>query len=145
MKQQLKLWSCFVWRNWPCHLFFTYTFYFTCDKIYLRSSTLIPVGWHLALRVASAIGLCWLTGTWPGSQGKNKVGVFVANSQLSSGRVAKNTGKVQSALQCIRFPLAFFASWNSTRSPKLLHLCTTLHGVTSQKTLIFMVPAMRTS
>jgi hypothetical protein len=110
-----RLILCFVGRNWSCHLFVTYPFYFTCEKIYSRSSALTVTGWHFALRVPGAIGLCWLTRTWPVSQGKNKVDVCVASSQLSSGWVAKMVGKVQSALQCTHFLHASFASWNSTR------------------------------
>lgn len=105
---------CFVGRNWACHLFDTYPFHFTCDKIYPRSSALTVIGWQFALRVPGAIGLFWLTRTWPGSQGKNKVDVFVTSSQRSRGRVAKMIGKVQSALHCTHSPHASFASWNST-------------------------------
>ena len=95
---------CFVGRNWACHLFGPYPFHFTCDKIYPKSSALTVIGWQFALTVSGAIGLFWLTRTWPGSQGKNKVDVFVTSLQRSDERVAKKIGKVQSAVHCTHFP-----------------------------------------
>jgi hypothetical protein len=109
----------FVRRNCACHLFDTYPFHFTCDKIYPKSSALTVIGWQFALRVPGAIGLFWITRTWPGSQGRNEVDVFVTSLQRSGERVAKKIGKVQSAVHCTHFPQTSFASWNSTHKMKV--------------------------